>query len=374
MPEMAERKGKMKTDLEQETAEEEELQALIRQISPADHISMEEAAARWKTVGKPLFSLGKLEDAVIRIAGMRKKSIYSLDKKGLVAICADNGVVAEGVTQTGQEVTAIVAENFTKNETSVCLMAQVAGVDIFPIDMGMIRDVPGVTRPEYKVAYGTENMAEGPAMTRKQAIQAVRNGIRIVEELAEKGYDILATGEMGIGNTTTSSAVVSVLLDRDVREVTGRGAGLSSEGLERKMQVIRRAIERNGPDPSDPIDVLAKVGGLDIAGLAGVFLGGALFHIPVVIDGFISSAAALCAVRMAPDCRDYMLASHKSGEPAGGMVLDALGLSPFIDCNMSLGEGSGAVAVMPLLDMGLKVYLEMSTFDEIHVEQYEELK
>ncbi len=374
MPEMAERKGKMKTDLEQETAEEEELQALIRQISPADHISMEEAAARWKTVGKPLFSLGKLEDAVIRIAGMRKKSIYSLDKKGLVAICADNGVVAEGVTQTGQEVTAIVAENFTKNETSVCLMAQVAGVDIFPIDMGMIRDVPGVTRPEYKVAYGTENMAEGPAMTRKQAIQAVRNGIRIVEELAEKGYDILATGEMGIGNTTTSSAVVSVLLDRDVREVTGRGAGLSSEGLERKIQVIRRAIERNCPDPSDPIDVLAKVGGLDIAGLAGVFLGGALFHIPVVIDGFISSAAALCAVRMAPDCRDYMLASHKSGEPAGGMVLDALGLSPFIDCNMSLGEGSGAVAVMPLLDMGLKVYLEMSTFDEIHVEQYEELK
>ena len=374
MPELAERKWKMKTDFEQETAEEAELQALIRKIGSADRVSMGEAAARWKTVGKPLFSLGKLEDAVIRIAGMRKKSIYSLEKKGLVAICADNGVVAEGVTQTGQEVTAIVAENFTKSETSVCLMAQVAGVDIFPVDMGMIRDVPGVTRPEYKVAYGTENMAEGPAMTRKQAIQAVRNGIRIVEELSAKGYDILATGEMGIGNTTTSSAVVSVLLDRDVREVTGRGAGLSSEGLERKIQVIRRAVERNCPDPSDPIDVLAKVGGLDIAGLAGVFLGGALFHIPVVIDGFISSAAALCAVRMAPDCRDYMLASHKSGEPAGGMVLDALGLSPFIDCNMSLGEGSGAVAVMPLLDMGLKVYLEMSTFDEIHVEQYEELK
>ena len=371
---MRQKEEKMKTDFEQETAEEAELQALIRKIGSADRVSMGEAAARWKTVGKPLFSLGKLEDAVIRIAGMRKKSIYSLEKKGLVAICADNGVVAEGVTQTGQEVTAIVAENFTKSETSVCLMAQVAGVDIFPVDMGMIRDVPGVTRPEYKVAYGTENMAEGPAMTRKQAIQAVRNGIRIVEELSAKGYDILATGEMGIGNTTTSSAVVSVLLDRDVREVTGRGAGLSSEGLERKIQVIRRAVERNCPDPSDPIDVLAKVGGLDIAGLAGVFLGGALFHIPVVIDGFISSAAALCAVRMAPDCRDYMLASHKSGEPAGGMVLDALGLSPFIDCNMSLGEGSGAVAVMPLLDMGLKVYLEMSTFDEIHVEQYEELK
>ena len=177
---------------------------------------------------------------------------------------------------------------------------------------------------------------------------------------------------MGIGNTTTSSAVVSVLLEKDVEAVTGRGAGLSAEGLRRKVQVIREAIRLNEPDRKDALDVLAKVGGLDIAGLAGVFLGGALCHIPVMIDGFISSAAALCAVRMAPECRDYMLASHRSGETAGGMVLDALGLSEFIDCNMSLGEGSGAVAAMPLLDMGLSVYLKMSTFEEIKVEQYEE--
>ena len=351
---------------------EEKLREVLKQIVPADAESMEKAKQRWKTVGKPLFSLGKLEDAVIRIAGIKGKPVYSLDRKGLVIMCADNGVVAEGVTQTGQEVTAIVAENFTKKETSVCLMAEVAGVDLYPVDIGMVTDVPSVTREEYKVAYGTEDMMKGPAMTREQAAQAVLNGIRIVRELADKGYDILATGEMGIGNTTTSSAVVSVLLEKDVEAVTGRGAGLSSEGLRRKVQVIRESIRLNEPDRRSALDVLAKVGGLDIAGLAGVFLGGALCHIPVMIDGFISSAAALCAVKMAPECQDYMLASHRSGETAGGMVLDALGLSEFIDCNMSLGEGSGAVAAMPLLDMGLSVYLKMSTFDEIKVEQYEE--
>ena len=355
-----------------EMTAEEKLREDLKQIVPADAGSMEKAKQRWKTVGKPLFSLGKLEDAVIRIAGIKGKPVYSLGRKGLVIMCADNGVVAEGVTQTGQEVTAIVAENFTKKETSVCLMSEVAGVDLFPVDIGMVADVPAVTRPEYKVAYGTKNMLKGPAMTREQAAQAVLNGIRIVRELAEKEYDILATGEMGIGNTTTSSAVVSVLLEKDVEAVTGRGAGLSAEGLRRKVQVIREAIRLNEPDRKDALDVLAKVGGLDIAGLAGVFLGGALCHIPVMIDGFISSAAALCAVRMAPECRDYMLASHRSGETAGGMVLDALGLSEFIDCNMSLGEGSGAVAAMPLLDMGLSVYLKMSTFEEIKVEQYEE--
>ena len=344
-----------------------------KKIRTADNASMERAKQRWMTVGKPLFSLGKLEDVVIRIAGMKRRPVYQLEKKGLVIFCADNGVVQEGVTQTGQEVTAIVAENFTKNAASVCMMSKVAGVDVFPVDIGMIRDVPAVTRPEYKVAYGTRDMAQGPAMTREQAEQAVLTGIRIAGELVEKGYDILATGEMGIGNTTTSSAVVSVLLEKDAEEVTGRGAGLSTEGLCRKVEVIREAIRINAPDQTDVLDVLAKVGGYDIAGLTGVFLGGAVYGIPIVIDGFISSAAALCAARMEPDTLGYMIASHRSGEPAGGMVLDALGLSPFLDCNMSLGEGSGAVAAMPLLDMGLSVYLEMSTFEEIQVEQYQEL-
>ena len=349
------------------------LEETLQKIGPADRISTEEARARWRTVGKPLFSLGKLEDAIIRMAGIKGSSSYTLEKKALVILCADNGVVEEGVTQTGQEVTAIVTENFTKKAASVCFMSEAAGVDLFPVDIGVARDVDHVTRPEYKVAYGTKNMTREPAMTREEAERAILTGVRLVQELAEKGYDIIATGEMGIGNTTTSSAVVSVLLGRDPEEVTGRGAGLSTEGLRRKVDAIRRAVRINAPHASDAVDVLAKVGGLDIAGLAGVFLGGAVCHIPIVIDGFISSAAALCAARIAPDCGDYMMPSHRSNEPAGGMVLEALGLSPFIDCGMSLGEGSGAVAALPLFEMGLEVYNRMSTFEEIKVEQYEEL-
>lgn len=353
---------------------EKELKQKLGRIRPADQASMDAARAHWKTVGKPLNSLGKLEDAVTRMAGIRRTPDYELKKKALVIMCADNGVVTEGVTQCGQDVTAIVAENFTRRSTSVCLMAEIAGVDLFPVDIGMAVDVPAVTRPEYKIMNGTKDMLLEPAMTREQAARAVLTGIRIAEELADQGYDLFATGEMGIGNTTTSSAVAAVLLGREAEEVTGRGAGLSTAGLNRKIQVIRESIKRHRPDREDVLDVLSKVGGLDIAGLAGVFLGGALCGVPVLIDGFISSAAALCAARMCPAAADSMMPSHRSGEPAGGMMLDELKLSPFIDCRMSLGEGSGAVAVIPLLEMGLSVYREMSTFDEIHVEQYEEFE
>jgi len=343
----------------------------FKMINPVEKSCEEDAKRRWKTVAKPLFSLGKLEDAVIRMAGIRRSAEFEIKKKGLLIFCADNGVVSEGVTQTGQEVTAIVADNFTKCATSVCIMAETAGVDLFPIDIGMVTDVPSVTDPKDKVMYGTKNMVEEPTMSREQAAQAVLIGIRKVKELAEQGYDLIATGEMGIGNTTTSSAVVSVLLDENV---TGRGAGLSSEGLNRKIRAIERAIEKHQPDKEDILDVLSKVGGLDIAGMTGAFLGGAIYHIPVLIDGFISSAAALCAVRMVPETVDYILASHCSGEPAGRMVLEELRLPYLIDANMSLGEGSGAVAAIPLLEMGVNVYRKMSTFEEIKVEQYEELK
>lgn len=346
----------------------------FKMIKPVEKSYEEQAKRRWKTVAKPLFSLGKLEDAVIRMAGIRRKADFEIKKKGLLIFCADNGVVSEGVTQTGQEVTAIVADNFTKCATSVCIMAETAGVDLFPIDIGMVTDVPSVTDPKDKVMYGTKNMAMESAMSREQAAQAVLIGIRKVKELAEQGYDLIATGEMGIGNTTTSSAVVSVLLDESVENVTGRGAGLSSEGLNRKIQAIQTAIEKNQPDKEDILDVLSKVGGLDIAGMTGAFLGGAIYHIPVLIDGFISSAAALCAVRMVPETADYILASHCSGEPAGRMVLEELKLPYLIDAKMSLGEGSGAVAAIPLLEMGVNVYRKMSTFEEIKVEQYEELK
>ena len=343
-------------------------------IKPLDENAMEEARAHWMTVGKPLFSLGSLEDAVIQIAGIKGTSDFELRKRGLIIMCADNGVVEEGVTQTGQEVTAIVADNFTRGETSVCIMAEEAKVDLFPVDVGMATDVPSVTKKKYKVMYGTHNFAKEAAMTREEAVEAIEVGIQMVKKCAEAGYEILATGEMGIGNTTTSSAVVSVLLDESVENVTGRGAGLSSEGLNRKIQAIQTAIEKNQPDREDILDVLSKVGGLDIAGMTGAFLGGAIYHIPVLIDGFISSAAALCAVRMVPETADYILASHCSGEPAGRMVLEELKLPYLIDAKMSLGEGSGAVAAIPLLEMGVNVYRKMSTFEEIKVEQYEELK
>lgn len=350
------------------------MKEIEEQIGPLDETSMEQAKKRWMSVAKPLFSLGKLEDAVIRMAGIKQTSDYELKKKGLIILCADNGVVAEGVTQTGQEVTAQVADNFTKGEASTSIMAEVAGVDVFPVDIGMCRDVPSVTKREYKVAYGTRNLAREPAMTREEVVRAIQVGIRLVKEKKEQGYEILATGEMGIGNTTTSSAVAAVLLHKKVEEVTGKGAGLSSQGLERKIRVIGQAIEKHKPDGADVIDVLSKVGGLDIAGLAGVFLGGAVYRIPVVIDGFISAVAALCAVRMIPASADYILPSHVSKEPAGQMVLDALGFSPLLTCDMCLGEGSGAVAVMPLLEMGLQVYRRMSTFKEMEIEQYQVLK
>jgi len=350
------------------------LDQIRNQIQSADEASMERARARWMSIAKPLFSLGKLEDAVIRMAGIKSTDDYELKKKGLIIMCADNGVVAEGVTQTGQEVTAIVADNFTKSATSVCAMCHVAGVDIFPIDIGMVTDVSSVTKPEQKIAYGTKNFAIEPAMTREEVFRAIQIGIEAVKEKKEDGYDILATGEMGIGNTTTSSAVAAVLLGKNAAEVTGRGAGLSSSGLEKKIQVIEDAVRHYRPDPLDVIDVLSKVGGLDIAGLTGVYLGGAIYRVPIVIDGFISAVAALCAVRIAEKARDYMMPSHVSKEPAGMMVLNALGLSPLLTCDMCLGEGSGAIAVLPVLEMGLQVYRQMGTFEDIHVEQYQVLK
>lgn len=350
------------------------IEEIRARIQPVDKRSMKEAREHWMTVGKPLFSLGKLEEAVIRMAGIQRTPRVCIDKKGLIIMCADNGVVAEGVTQTGQEVTAIVAENFAGHRSSVCLMSDVAGVDIFPVDIGMIKDVPGVSLPKNKVAYGTHNLLHECAMTREEVEQALSIGIRAVEERKKEGYQILATGEMGIGNTTTSSAVASVLLGVPVPQVTGRGAGLSSSGLVRKIQVIEEAIAKHQPDASDIVDVLSKVGGLDIAGLVGVYLGGAIFGLPIVIDGFISAVAALCAMRIDERVRDYMMPSHVSKEPAGAMLLEALGLSPFLTCDMCLGEGSGAVAVLPLLEMGLRVYHEMGTFDDIKVEQYQVLK
>ena len=345
----------------------------LKQIQPVDAKAMELARKRWDSIAKPLHSLGLLEDAITAIAGIQRTAQVTLSKKCVAAFCADNGVVSQGVTQSGQEVTAIVTENFCSGQTSVCAMARATGADIIPVDIGVARDVHGEGLRIHKIAYGTADITEGPAMTREQAADAILYGIELVGELKKEGYRLIATGEMGIGNTTTSSAILSVLLNRPVVDMTGRGAGLSTDGLHRKIAAIEKAIQTNHPNPEDPMDVLHKVGGLDIAGLVGVFLGGALENIPIVIDGVISAAAAFTAMKFCPTAADYWIAAHVSKEPAGKIVLDALGKKPMLTCEMCLGEGTGAVAAFPILDVANAVYTEMSTFSQIDMDNYEPL-
>lgn len=346
------------------------LDETLRLIQPTNKKTEELSRKRWLTVAKPLMSLGRLEELISKIAAITGDAEAPCGKKGLIIMCADNGVVDEGVTQCGREITAMVTENFRKRAASVCIMAKRAGCDIFPVDIGVERDVDGVSVPEEKVRYCTGNIAKGPAMTRGETVRAIEVGINKTAELKNAGYELIATGEMGIGNTTTTAAVLSVLLGEKPERMTGKGAGLSGEGLKRKIAAVKSAIEVNEPDPEDVIDVLSKVGGLDIAGLCGVFLGCAALRLPVIIDGVISAAAGLCAAGLSKTALGYMLPSHISKEPAFRLAIDALGLVPYIDCGMFLGEGSGAVALMPLIDMAAGVYHEMQTFSSWDREGY----
>ncbi|SDB20276.1 nicotinate-nucleotide--dimethylbenzimidazole phosphoribosyltransferase [Eubacterium oxidoreducens] len=343
----------------------------IKNIEPIDWMIYKKIQQHFDKMGKPLRSLGKMETIMAQIGAIERTEQIDISRKGLIIMCADNGVVEEGVTQTGQEVTGIVAENFLDEKSCVAIMCKRCKVDLFPIDIGMVKDTRRVEKR--KKMYGTKNLAKGPAMNKEQAVYAICQGINLVKELREAGYKILATGEMGIGNTTTSSAVASVLLQKDPKLITGRGAGLSTEGLQRKIAAIEQGIKVNKPDAQDPIDVLRKVGGLDIAGLSGVFLGGAIYGIPVLIDGFISAVAALVATRINPLTKEYMIASHISKEPAMTSVLQALEKEAMLTMDMSLGEGSGAVATFPILDMAADIYYNMSSFDEIGVDTYRPL-
>ncbi len=352
----------------------ERLTERLKGIGTPDEAAAQRAQERWDNIAKPLRSLGRLEQAVVRIAGITGSENVVLDKRCVVPMCADNGVVAQGVTQTGSEVTAVVTKNFARGDSSVCCMARSVHADVIPVDIGVQTDIeePGVWNR--KVMYGTNDMTQSPAMSREQAEDAILVGMDVVRQLAQDGYQVIATGEMGIGNTTTSAAVASVLLGVPPKTVTGTGAGLSNEGLRRKIAAIEKAIALHRPDPSDPIDVLSKVGGLDIAGMIGTYLGGALYRVPVLIDGVISAVAALLACRICPACHAFMLPTHVSKEPAGQMLLDALQFQPLLTCEMCLGEGTGAVAALALLDVALAVYHGMCTFEETDIEKYEVLK
>ena len=332
---------------------------LIFEAEPADFSFAEIVRRRWQSIAKPLGGLGAFEDIVCRIASVQKTENPTVEKRALAIFCADNGIVEEGVSQTDSSVTRIVYENMKRGMSSACKMAEIASCDVFPYDVGIS-------------PCGTKNFLKEDAMTFSGAIESIFRGIEIAGELSSR-YDILATGEMGIGNTTTSSAVLASLLSLDASVVTGKGAGLSDSSLKHKIEVIRRGIEMRNVDKTDVLDVLHKVGGFDIASMCGFFIGGAIHHRPVIIDGLISAVSALCAVKLCPHVSDILIPSHVSSEPAGKIVLDALNLEPLVTAGMHLGEGTGCMTVLPMLDMALNVFRTMPTFDEISIEAYKTL-
>ena len=328
----------------------------------------EQAQWQWDHVAKPLHSLGLLEDMIVKIAGIQEAADVRIDRRCALVFCADHGVVAEGVSQSGSEVTALVAQSIAEGTANINLMASSARVDVYAVDMGMLHPVPGTI--DRRIAAGTANMAKQSALTYEQAKSALQAGMDLVGEMKKKDYQIILTGEMGIGNTTASTAISCALLGFMPEELTGRGAGLSDAGLLRKRNAIERALSVNMPDSNDPVDVLAKVGGLEIAGMAGAFLGGVKHRVPVVIDGVISAVAALVAARICPEAKDFMLPSHMSREPAAIRIMDELNLKPIIHADMALGEGTGAAALLPLLDMALRIYHGPHTFDDLGMDAY----
>lgn len=349
------------------------LEETLRSIVPLDYEAMARAKVHWDSLAKPLHGLGELEDILVRIAGIRRTPRMDLRKKAVVVLCADNGVVQEGVAQSGQDVTAIITESLSAGTSTVCHMARAVGADVIPVDIGVACEVHGDHIIRRKVAYGTRDLYREAAMTREQAVHAIEIGIETAFWCHEQGYDIIATGEMGIGNTTSTAAVVAALLHAPVELVTGRGSGLTSAGLEHKKHVVAHALELHQPDQRDPIDVLQKVGGFDLCGLTGLFLGGAACGLPTIIDGVISGASALCAMRLCPTVREYLIASHHTAEPAGVLIEQALGVHPMIDAKMALGEGTGAVLMFGPLDMAASLYCNGNTFDDSHIEAYQPL-
>lgn len=342
----------------------------LKRISAPDEEMRLECLRRWDAVAKPLHSLGLLETLTARIAAVQRRPVPCLRRRRVLVFCADNGVVVEGVTQSDSSVTTAVADSLAAGCSNVNLMAAAANAEVQAWDVGMLHDGSHPALRVCKCANATQNLAVGPAMTREQAVFALEAGIRAAEEAAADGCDILVAGEMGIGNTTTSAALLSLFLGLPAESVTGRGSGLDDAGLLRKQEAIRRCIAVNHPDPADPMSVLCAAGGFDIAAICGVYLAGAALGIPVILDGLISGAAALLAVRFAPEAAGALIPSHMSREPGGHLALDALGLRAPICADMALGEGTGAVALLPLLDMALSVLCGGHSFDSIGIDAY----
>ncbi len=339
----------------------------LSMIKPLNEEAMLAARARQDSLTKPPGSLGRLEELSIKLVGIRGETIPKLERKAIITMAADHGVIAEGVSLFPQEVTAQMVLNFLAQGAAVNVLARQHDVEVTVVDMGVKSDFDDPRVLNEKIAHGTANMVEGPAMTRSQAVDGVLAGARVALKLIDNGITIIATGEMGIGNTTASSAIVSVLGDRPVGEVVGPGTGIDEAAVAAKAALIERAISVNSPDAADPIDVLAKVGGAEIAGLTGVILGSASAGCPVVIDGFISGAAALVAARLAPKSVNHMIASHSSVEPGHRSVMAEIGLTPMLRMDMRLGEGTGAILAISIVESAVKIINEMATFSEAGV-------
>ena len=349
------------------------LRETLRAITPANEAAMVAARERWDARAKPLGSLGTLEDMVVRIAGVTGTSDVCIDRRALIVACADNGVTARGVSAADAAVTRTMAAAIGAGKSTVCVMARHAGCDVVPVDVGMLAGpaLPGVD--VRTIRSGTGDITVGPALSREECVAAVELGIELVREQVARGMQLILVGEMGIGNTTTSCAVASALYGRTPRSLVGPGAGLSYAGMARKIAALDEALAVNRPHPDDVLGTMAAVGGLDIATLCGICLGSALHRVPVLLDGVITLVAAVCATRLCPDCADALLASHVSAEPMAPLLLDELNLAAPIDAGLRLGEGTGAVAALTLLDLALAAYRETGSFDELAIDSYDPL-
>jgi nicotinate-nucleotide--dimethylbenzimidazole phosphoribosyltransferase len=324
---------------------------------------MKKAQKRLNNLTKPQGSLGRLEEIAKLIVGVTKKENPELTNKVIFTIAGDHGVTEEKISAYPKEVTVQMVYNFLRGGAGINVLARYIGAKVVVVDMGVACDIkPHTNLVVKKINYGTKNMAKGPAMTREEAIKSIEGGIEIFEEEFKKGIEITGTGDMGIGNTTPSSAITAILTGNPVEKVTGKGTGISEGALKNKIRVIKRAVKLNKPNPKDPIDVLSKVGGFEIGGLSGIIIAAASKRVPVVIDGFISGAAALIAYHLQPRVKDYMIAAHCSAEKGHRAILNYLGLTPLLDLDLRLGEGTGAALGMNIIEASIKILTQMATF------------
>lgn len=347
------------------------LEEIINGIVKPDIKYYEYAKKHFDGIAKPIGSFGKLEDIIAQICSIEERKIPSIKKRAVVVFCSDNGIVEEGVSQVGQFVTANVFRSINDKTACISNLAKETSCDVFAVDMGINDIFPKDKGIHKKIAMGTDNFLKGHAMSYEDAKKAIFAGFEMAEQLNRSHYDIAVAGEMGIGNTTTSAAVVSCLLNLTVEDVTGKGAGLSDEGLLKKIDVIKKGISINAPDCNDVLDVISKIGGFDIAAMCGFYLGCAYYKMPCILDGFIALSAALCAVKLCSITKEYLIPSHKSSEKGMKYVLDHLNLSPVLDGNFHQGEGCGAVMLLPLLDLGITIYNTQQSFADMEMKPYE---